>query len=126
MNIVTALQEFFGTEAGLLAKSVLVLSFVDFVFGVLAAFRDGTFRVDAIGAFIGKHIGARALPILLLLFVGHFANEGMLLVAGVTLAGIYATETAKSVIDSIRQAMADPRRPVNPEDSVPANPIPVG
>jgi hypothetical protein len=95
------LTEFVASEAGLALKGVILLAFVDFAFGVFAALRDGTFALDAVGAFIRKHLAGRVTPIGLALLAGYLADEPMLLIPGIAAAAIYVAETAGSVKGSL-------------------------
>ena len=47
---------FLASPEGLALKAALALAGVDFLFGVYAAIRDGTFALDAIAAFLRKHL----------------------------------------------------------------------
>ena len=72
MVLTEALGEFFASDAGKAGVLVLVLALVDFVLGVAAAWRDNTFQLDAVAAWLRKHIAGRVFPIWVLLFAGHF------------------------------------------------------
>jgi hypothetical protein len=109
MNLLTA---FFQTEAGLAVQGVLVVALVDFLLGVMAAFRDGTFALDAVAAWLRKHVAGRVGPIAALLFVGHFGAQPLLVVTGLGAAGLYVAET----IGSIKASWASNRVQSVPED----------
>lgn len=98
-----ALREFLNSEAGLAVQGLLVVAFADFVTGTFAALRDGTFAVDAIAAWIRKHIAGRVAPIGTLLVLGYFGGSaGQVFLAGALVAGAaYVTETAGSIIGNI-------------------------
>ena len=108
MDITTALDTFFASDAGQLAVWVLILPVLDFILGTLAAIRDGTFELDRVASFLRKHLAGRMLPIWILLFVGHFADSYVLPVVdfpailgvGVAAAGLYVLETAGSIMRS--------------------------
>jgi hypothetical protein len=87
--------------AGVALKSVVLVAFVDFAFGVFAALRDGSFALDAVGAFIRKHLAGRVLPIGLALGLGFWSGEVLLTVPGLAAAGIYVAETAASIKGSL-------------------------
>lgn len=72
MALTEALKAFFASPAGQAGILMLVLAFVDFALGILAAFRDGTFTLDAVAAWLRKHVAGRVLPIWIMLFAGHF------------------------------------------------------
>ena len=98
------LNEFLASEAGTLLAAMVAVAFLDFATGVLAALRDGTFALDAIAAFIRKHLLGRVFPIGLLLVVGYFGGEligQLFLGAAVASAGIYVAETASSVLGNL-------------------------
>jgi len=94
------LREFIASEAGLAVQGLLVVAFVDFVTGTFAALRDGTFAIDAVGAWIRKHIAGRVAPIGTLLVVGYFGGAaGQVVIAGALVAAAaYVTETAGSIL----------------------------
>lgn len=127
MGDVRALVDaFLGSPAGQATVAVAVLALVDFVLGTLAALRDGTFRWDAIAAWVRKHLAGRVGPIAVVLAVGHAAGgisfddgvSGVLspgaIVTGIGLAAAasYLAETIASIRDSLT---ADPTRAV-PQD----------
>ena len=93
------LSDFLNSDAGHGLLAVLVVAFLDFATGVFAALRDGTFALDALGAFIRKHIWGRVAPIGLLLAVGYFGGSaGQLFLAGaIAAAAAYAAESVASI-----------------------------
>ena len=95
------LTAFLNSTAGQGLLAMLAAAFLDFATGVLAALRDGTFALDALAAFVRKHIWGRVAPIGLLLVTGYFAGDttiGTLFSAGaVAAAAAYVAETAASV-----------------------------
>lgn len=95
------LSDFLNSEAGLALKGVLLLAFVDFAFGIFAAFRDGTFRLDSVGAFIRKHLMGRVFPIGTALALGYWSGEMLLTIPGLAAAAIYVAETAGSIKTSL-------------------------
>lgn len=119
--------EFLDSEAGLALKGLLIVSFLDFATGSFAALRDGTFALDALAAFVRKHILGRVAPIGTLLAVGYFGGEtGLPFLAGGIAAGTaYVAETASSVLGNI----VPPKPSAEPETKAEAvasslNPVP--
>ena len=118
-------NEFLNSQAGQLLVAMLVVAFVDFATGTFAALRDGTFALDAIAAFLRKHIAGRVAPIALLLTVGYFGSDslGALFSAGaLAAAAAYVAETAASVWGNI-----NPPAPSVVVEATPAanvNPVP--
>lgn len=98
-----ALTAFLSSEAGLAVQGLLVVSFVDFATGVFASVRDNTFAVDALAAFVRKHILGRVAPITMLLVVGYFGGAAgqVFMGAAIAAAAAYVTETAGSVIGNL-------------------------
>lgn len=103
-----ALNEFIVSQAGVGLQGLLVVSFLDFATGVFAALRDGTFALDALAAFVRKHILGRVAPIGTLLVVGYFAGEvGQVFMGGALVAGAaYVTETAASILGNLNPPKA--------------------
>lgn len=100
----TEFQTFIDSDAGKALAAMLIVAFADFVTGVLGALRDGTFALDAIAAFVRKHIWGRVAPIGLLLVVGYFGGGtvGELFLAGAIAAALaYVAETAASIWGNI-------------------------
>lgn len=93
------MTEFLNSDAGKALAGLLIVSFLDFVTGTFAALRDGTFALDALAAFVRKHILGRVAPIGTLLVVGYFGGDtGRLFLAGAIAAGAaYIAETAASI-----------------------------
>lgn len=108
MDFRASLDAFFSSQAGQLALWVLLLPAVDFALGTLAAIRDGTFELDRLAAFLRRHVAGRIVPIWILLFVGHFADQWLvpvvdvpaLTAVGVGAAGLYVAETVGSILRS--------------------------
>jgi hypothetical protein len=106
MDFRVTLDAFFSSQAGQLALWVVLLPVVDFVLSVSAAIRDGTFTLDSVAAFLRKHVAGRIVPIWILLFVGHFADQWLvpvvdvpaLTAVGVAAAGLYVAETIGSIL----------------------------
>jgi hypothetical protein len=106
-DLTVLVNEFFETQAGQLALLVVLLPVVDWLSGVAAAFRDGTFELDAVAAILGKH-ASRVLGIWTLLIFGWITDEWLIPVVdiptlsaiGVAAAGAYALETVGSIARS--------------------------
>lgn len=128
MNITEAVAQFFASQTGQYAVWVLLLPLIDFVLGIAAAFRDNTFRLDAIAAWVRKHLAGRIIPIWALLFLGYFTPNVTLPVigwealttVGAFAAAAYVAETIGSILASWGPstsgvAARDPLQPV-PKD----------
>ena len=120
------LGEFLNSPAGQGLAAMLAAAFLDFITGAFAAQRDGTFALDAVAAFLRKHIWGRVAPIGTLLVVGYFGGDstiGTLFLAGaVAAAAAYVAETAASVWGNV-----NPPKPSDVVEAKPAaavNPIP--
>ncbi|HSE46791.1 MAG TPA: hypothetical protein VLA89_15830, partial [Gemmatimonadales bacterium] len=79
-------------------------------------YKDGTFRLDSIGAFIRKHLMGRAFPIGVGLAVGYWAGEPTILAAA-----LYTAETVASIKQSLQPSPPDAEEV---EISEAVNPIP--
>jgi hypothetical protein len=95
------IHAFLADPTGIALKGVLLLAFVDFIFGVFAAARDGSFALDAVGAFIRKHLLGRVFPIGVALALGYYSGEILLTVPGLAAAAVYVAETAASIKGSL-------------------------
>jgi hypothetical protein len=132
VNFEDSIVAFFNTDTGRYAGLVLLLPLVDWVLGVLAAARDGTFQLDSVAAFIRKHILGRVFPIWLLMFVGYVTQS--LVIPGVDwplfstfgtgLALIYIAETIGSIMRSWGPLAApgEPQTLINRDPVQPAPP----
>jgi hypothetical protein len=116
MNIGTAVQTFFNSPAGTAIVLLFALATLDFVLGTLAAIRDKVFQMEAVAAWLRKHIAGRVLPITAVLLTGHLAgglafeddgfsaiiDPGTVLTGiGLTMAAAYIAETVASLRDSL-------------------------
>ena len=116
------ISELLASPAGLAIKGALIAAFLDFAFGVFAAVRDGTFAVDALAAFLRKHIVGRVLPVSLLAVAGFYADDlTMQAAAGVALTA-YTAETLGSIYGSIRPPAPSEQKEALPAEAI--NPIP--
>jgi hypothetical protein len=95
-------QAFLNSTAGLAIKGALVAAFLDLAFGVFAAFRDGTFALDSIAAFVRKHLLGRVLPISILAAAGYATGDTIMTAAGAAALTAYAAETLASIYGSIK------------------------
>jgi hypothetical protein len=99
-----AIREFIQSQAGTALLAMVGIAFADFLTGSFAALRDGTFALDAIAAFLRKHIWGRVAPIGTLLVLGYFGGEtiGQLFMASALAAAVaYTAETASSIIGNL-------------------------
>lgn len=97
------LVDLLNSPAGLAIKGALVAAFLDFAFGIFASARDGTFALDAVAAFVRKHLLGRVFPASLLALVGYYSGDAaMIAAAGVALAA-YAAETLGSIYSSVQE-----------------------
>jgi hypothetical protein len=107
MNIGQLLESFFASDGGQLAVLILILPVADWVSGVAAAIRDGTFTLDAVYAVGRKHF-ARVFGIWTLLIVGYVIDSFIIPVVDIPAisaiatgaAGLYALETVGSIARS--------------------------
>lgn len=98
------IQAFFETDAGQVALLIVLLPVVDWISGVAAAFRDGTFELDAVAAVLGKH-ASRVFGIWTLLIFGYIIDGWLIPVVdipalsaiGMAAAAAYALETVGSI-----------------------------
>ena len=100
----TALQEFINSPAGTALIAMVGVAFADFLTGSFAALRDGTFALDALAAFLRKHIWGRVAPIGMLLGLGYFGGDTigqLFLASGIAAATAYAAETASSILGNL-------------------------
>ncbi len=103
------ISAFLNDPSGLALKAVLLLAFLGFAFGVFSALRDGSFQLNAIAAFVRKHLMGRVFPVGTLLVAGYYAHDGMLTAAGLTAAAAYTAETAASVVAAVKPMPLDAR-----------------
>ena len=117
------MTEFLASTAGLAVKGALVAAFLDFAFGTFAAFRDGTFAIDAVAAFLRKHLVGRVLPVTVLAVAGYYTGDAVMIAAGAASLTAYAAETLGSIYGSIRPPAASESNGVRTEAEI-VNPIP--
>jgi len=116
---------FLDSTAGLALKGALAAAFLDFLTGSFAALRDGTFSLDALAAFLRKHVLGRVAPLASLLVVGYFGGEAgqAFLAAGIAGLTAYAAETAASVIGNLNPPKASAAETATNPATV-LNPVP--
>lgn len=95
------LVEFLASPAGIAVKASLVAAFLDFAFGAFAALRDGTFALDAVAAFVRKHLLGRVFPISVLAIAGYLTSDLAMIAAGAAALTAYAVETMGSIYASL-------------------------
>lgn len=119
------LQAFLDSTAGLALKGALIAAFADFAIGTFAALRDGTFALDAVAAFLRKHIIGRVAPLGTLLVLGYFGGSAGELFLPFAIAGLaaYAAETVGSIKGSISPPA--PSTVVEDRRAADINPVPV-
>lgn len=98
MNVVA---EFLNSTGGLAVKGALVAAFLDLAFGIFAAVKDGTFAVDAIAAFLRKHIMGRVAPLTALAVAAHYTGDPIMLSTAAAGLVAYAAETLGSIYGSV-------------------------
>lgn len=116
------LAAFLVSTAGLAVKGMLIAAGLDFLFGVYAASKDGSFALDAIAAFVRKHILGRVLPISTLLVAGYISGDTFMTASGAAAATAYGAETLASIYGSIKPP-AESQAKVDAADAA-GNPIP--
>jgi hypothetical protein len=110
MDQVTA---FLDSTGGLAVKGALTAAFLDFAFGVYAAFRDGTFALDSVAAFVRKHLLGRVFPASTLAIVAYYSGDAVMTTAAALALTAYGAETLASIYGSLQ-----------PPEKV-SNPVPV-
>lgn len=106
------MEAFLASEGGLALKAAVIVAFADFATGSFAALRDGTFALDALGAFLRKHILGRVAPLGTLLALGYFGGpESSAFFTAGAIAGLvaYAAETAASIWANLSPPKDAPR-----------------
>lgn len=99
-----ALQLFLASEAGTAMQGLIVVALADFVTGTLAAIRDGTFTMDALAAWVRKHLAGRVFPIGFLLFLSYAGGPTagpLFLVGAGAAAAAYVAESVASVFGNL-------------------------
>jgi hypothetical protein len=94
-----ALAAFLDDPAGLALKAAVIAAAADFLTGTFAALRDNTFALDAVAAWLRKHLMGRVGPLGALLGLHYFGGESGVVFLPIAIAGLaaYALETVASV-----------------------------
>jgi hypothetical protein len=119
------MEAFLASEGGLALKAALIVAFADFVTGSFAALRDGTFALDAIAAFLRKHVLGRVAPLGTLLALGYFGgpeSSGFFTVGAIAGLTAYAAETAASIWGNVNPPSQSDIKAETP--AAIANPVP--
>lgn len=116
------IADFIGSTAGLAVKGALIAAFLDFAFGVFAAIKDGTFAIDALAAFVRKHLAGRVFPLSLLAFAAFYTNDPFMTAAAAGGLTAYAAETLGSIYGSV--SPPSPTEVASRDASAATNPIP--
>lgn len=95
--MVAMIRAFFDSQDALVLYACLVLAAADFTLGTLAAFRDSTFQLDSVAAYLRKHVAGRVAPITVLIGLGYFGNQPALTAIGMASAAAYTLETIGSI-----------------------------
>lgn len=98
------IADFLASPAGLAVKGALIAAFLDFAIGALTAASKGSFALDALGAFIRKHLLGRVFPLALLAIAGYVTADvalNMFAAAGLV---AYAAETVGSIRASLTES----------------------
>ena len=95
------LLDFLASPAGLALKAALVAAFLDFAFGTYAAFASGTFALDAVAAFVRKHLLGRVFPVGTLALMGYLTGDLVMNSAAAAALTAYAVETMGSIYNSL-------------------------
>lgn len=109
------LNDFLADPLGLAVQGAVVAAFLDLAFGVFAAFRDGTFALDSLAAFIRKHLLGRVLPSATLAVTAYLTGNQLMAAASIGALSAYGAETLASIFYSIKP-------PSPSEETVPENP----
>jgi hypothetical protein len=117
-----SLTAFLNDPAGLAVKGALIAAFLDFAFGVFAAFRDGTFALDSLAAFVRKHLLGRVLPVSLLAITAYVTGDAAMAAAAIGALGAYTVETLASIYGSVRPPAPSVVAESKPAETV--NPVP--
>lgn len=119
------LQAFAASEAGTALQGLLIVAFADFATGTFAAIRDDTFAMEAVAAWVRKHIAGRVGPIGTLLLLAYFAGgtaSTLFLVGAVAAGAAYIAETMASIWGNL-----NPPKAADVKDNTAAaalNPVP--
>ena len=101
------LVDFLASPAGIATKAALVAAFLDFAFGTFYALRDGTFALDAVAAFVRKHLLGRVLPVGVLAVMGYLTGDMVMNAAAAAALTAYAVETMGSIYGTITESKVE-------------------
>jgi hypothetical protein len=96
------LQGFFEDPTGMAVYAALVAAGLDFVFGLFAAFKDGTFALDSLAAWVRKHLLGRVFPVSVLAATAYMTGNPAMATAAAVALGSYAAETMGSIYGSLK------------------------
>ena len=117
------LSAFLNDPLGLAVKGALVAAFLDFAFGVFAAFKDGTFALDALASFVRKHLLGRVFPVSLLAITAYVTADATMAAAAIAALAAYTVETLASIYGSIKPPAMSVTAESKAAEAV--NPVPV-
>lgn len=119
------LTAFLDSPAGIALKGALLAAALDFITGSFAALRDGTFALDAVAAFLRKHVLGRVAPLAALLIGGYISGDALLLTFAAGGLTAYAAETLSSIKGNIVPPKPSEEPPTKAEAAAEVlNPIP--
>jgi hypothetical protein len=101
-----AFNDFLASPAGVAAYGALGLAGLRFVLGTFAAFRDGTFVLSSLGAFLRSQVLGRVFPVITVLYFAYSTGVEALMASALAAAGIYTAETLGAVQESLSEAAA--------------------
>lgn len=107
------LIDFLASPAGLAVKAALAAAFLDFAFGVFGALRDGTFALDAVAAFVRKHLLGRVFPVAVLAIMGYLTGDVVMNATAAAALTAYAAETVGSIYGSLATKATPAEIPVD-------------
>jgi hypothetical protein len=110
------IQDFLASPGGIAVKAALVAAGLDFVFGVFFAVRDGSFALDAVAAWLRKHLAGRVFPISVLAAAGWYTQDPFMITAAGAALATYAAETTASIYSSITSSSAGNATKAIPQD----------
>lgn len=112
-------RDFLADPLGLAVQGAVVAAFLDLAFGVFAAFKDGTFAMDSLAAFVRKHLLGRVFPSGVLAITAYLTGSEVMAAAAIGALAAYAAETLASIYGSISPPAGE-----TTEVTVEANPVP--
>lgn len=123
--MIVHLRAFLDSPAGVALLAMVGVAFADFLTGTFAALRDGTFALDAVAAFLRKHIAGRVGPIGILLLLGYFGGGTigqLFLASAIASATAYSAETAASILSNLNPPSPSTEKAASPAAIL--NPVP--